>query len=65
MLVQEYKLEEVTDKQDFSNRGIMYLCSFVTEGIEGRQPRQETIQVSRQGSGPSGDEEACFLSLQR
>jgi hypothetical protein len=43
--LQEYKLEEVTDKQDFSNRGIMYLCSFVTEGLEGRQPRQDTIQV--------------------
>jgi uncharacterized protein (UPF0335 family) len=43
----EYKLEEVTDKQDFSNRGIMYLCSFVTEGLEGRQPRQDTIQGLR------------------
>eukprot|EP00243_Klebsormidium_subtile_P000642 TRINITY_DN1108_c0_g1_i1.p1 TRINITY_DN1108_c0_g1~~TRINITY_DN1108_c0_g1_i1.p1 ORF type:complete len:330 (-),score=36.11 TRINITY_DN1108_c0_g1_i1:195-1184(-) len=63
----EYKLEEVTDKQDFSNRGIMYLCSFVTEGIEGRQPRQETIQglralrLDRSASMPMGNGQAISL----
>ncbi|GAQ87489.1 hypothetical protein KFL_003560160 [Klebsormidium nitens] len=63
----EYKLEEVTDKQDFSNRGIMYLCSFVTEGIEGRQPRQETIQglralrLDRSASMPMGNGQSLSL----
>lgn len=59
--MQEYKLEEVTDKQDFSNRGIMYLCNFVTEGLEGRQPRPDTIQVRAAEKQDAIGVPLCFL----
>ncbi|GBG80698.1 hypothetical protein CBR_g31155 [Chara braunii] len=40
----ELKLDEVTGKQDFANKGIVFLCSFVSQGLEGGNYRPETIQ---------------------
>eukprot|EP00244_Chara_vulgaris_P012320 TRINITY_DN641_c0_g1_i1.p1 TRINITY_DN641_c0_g1~~TRINITY_DN641_c0_g1_i1.p1 ORF type:complete len:324 (+),score=39.19 TRINITY_DN641_c0_g1_i1:420-1391(+) len=40
----ELKLDEVTGKQDFANKGIVFLCSFVSQGLEGGNYRPDTIQ---------------------
>eukprot|EP00245_Coleochaete_scutata_P001533 TRINITY_DN11913_c0_g1_i2.p1 TRINITY_DN11913_c0_g1~~TRINITY_DN11913_c0_g1_i2.p1 ORF type:complete len:331 (-),score=58.40 TRINITY_DN11913_c0_g1_i2:681-1673(-) len=39
----EGKLVEVAEKQDFANHGIVLLCRFVTQSLEGRQ-KQEALQ---------------------